>query len=43
MLNFLTCSHFSTLVYIQKQLRLTIAEAIIKSSGAILSSSVSEW
>ncbi len=43
MLNFLTCSHFSTLVYIQKQLRLTIAEAIIKSSCAILASSVAVW
>ena len=40
MLKILTCSHFSTWVYIQKQLRLTIAEAIIKSSCAISVSSV---
>ncbi len=33
----------STWVYIQKQLRLTIAEAIIKSSCAILASSVAVW
>ena len=39
----LTLAAISVHVHIQKQLRLTNAEAIIKSSCAILASSVAVW
>lgn len=43
MLNFLTCSHFSTWVYIQETTAFDHAEAIIKCSCAISASSVAVW
>lgn len=39
----LTLATISVYVYIQKQLRLTIAEAIIKCSYAILAPPVAVW